>query len=551
MSVILLLLVMPLAHATPLILDQHQNGQTAEGHLSFLLDPSGHLEFATIEQSKFQPLEGDARLGFTDATLWLKLSLQQTTARPQQWLLEVVFASLDQVQLYTQHPDGTWQIQTAGDTFVFAQRPVDYRNFVFPIQLADNQPQTLYVRITTQDSLVAPVRIWSPKQFQKWQLSENLLLGLSYGVMLGMLIYNAMLWLILKDRLYGVYLMAAVAAILTVSELNGSAFQYLWPNNLWLANYQHVLVPSLYFLTLTAWARIFLDTAKRVPKLDIALKSVIALSIAMWPIAIAGFYRLGNQMAFLVGLYMVVVFSSASIRVALTGFAPARLFVLAQVFPLIGALLTVSRASGLLPNSLITEHGFQLGVTLEVLLFSLALAQRVKQLKQAKIDAQHQAETDHLTGVYNRAGLFRHSEALLCQTNHPLSILLIDLDHFKPINDQMGHAAGDLVLTTIAERIQSQIRPATDIVGRIGGDEFVVVLKNTDQTQATLIAERIVNALNQPITTAEGIAQTSASIGVACSLGESTTLDKLLQQADKLMYQAKKEGRNAWCAFPL
>ncbi|OPX56306.1 diguanylate cyclase (GGDEF) domain-containing protein [Oceanospirillum multiglobuliferum] len=527
-------------HAAPLLLNPEKNGQSATGYLSYLLDQNGQLGIQEITGSTFQPLEGEARLGFTDATLWLALDLQQQSTLPQEWWLEVVFASLDEVHLYTQTAEGHWQQQTLGDLQPFAQRPIEYRNFIFPFQLNNNQLQRIYLQIRTQDSLVAPIRIWSVKQFQRWHLMENLLLGLSFGIMLAMFIYNAILWWVLRDRLYGYYLMAAATAILTITELNGYAFQYFWPNSIWLANYQHVLVPAAYFVALTAWGRMFLNTAQRTPRLDIGLRLVNLFAALMLLSVVVGEYRLGNIMSFVVGLYTMILFSWVSIKVALTQFLPAKLFMAAQLFPLIGAALTVSRASGLVPNNLLTEHGFQLGVTIEVLLFSLALAQRIKLLKSEKKAAQKRAETDPLTGLYNRAGLFHHSKKRLNRPPHKVAVLLIDLDHFKPINDQMGHAVGDQVLVTVAERILAQTSLGIDVVGRLGGDEFVVVLDQSADERATATAEQIRKALAYPIVTTEGETHIGASIGIACSTDASSTLEALIKQADALMYQAKR-----------
>ncbi|WP_328985325.1 GGDEF domain-containing protein [Thiorhodovibrio winogradskyi] len=157
-------------------------------------------------------------------------------------------------------------------------------------------------------------------------------------------------------------------------------------------------------------------------------------------------------------------------------YRPARLFLLARFAPLSGALVTLPRTLGWVQDSLWVEHAFQVGVSLEVLLFSLALARRIELLRREKQEALQRAETDPLTGLLNRAGLFRRINTLL-ERGQPGALLLVDLDHFKPVNDQLGHAAGDLVLTQVAERLGTLVRANDDLVARIGGDEFVLVLR--------------------------------------------------------------------------
>lgn len=154
--------------------------------------------------------------------------------------------------------------------------------------------------------------------------------------------------------------------------------------------------------------------------------------------------------------------------------------------------------------------------------------------------------TDHLTGIANRKSLDEQlsKERHLYQRYHrPFSILLLDIDHFKAINDKFGHLNGDKVLIAVAKTLIREIRDV-DVAGRWGGEEFMVICPDTDLEQAYGLAERLRIAVTQlRILTDDGVIQLTTSIGVA-ELTELMTIDQLLHQADKHLYQAKTQGRN-------
>ncbi len=533
------------AAAEPLLLHPQADGQRADGHLELLRDPSGQLTLPEVINKAFQPLPGEAGFGFTHDAIWLRLMLQPE--KSGEWLLESGLTSLDDIRVYTQDSQGRWLEQRSGDHLRFAERPIPYRLFVFPLNLSADKPQAVYLRIRSDDSLVAPIRLWTPTAFQEYRAQENLLLGIGYGIVLAMLIYNGFLWLALREALYGAYLLATFSMLLVVAELNGHAFQFLWPNNLWLADNQHVLLPALHFLAQGYWVRTFLDTRHRTPRLDRGMLAVMAAALLMIAVALSGHYALGNQLAFVVSIPFIILTVSCTVSVTWQGYRPARIFLVAQLFPMLGASLTLFRAIGILPDLPIFEHGMQLGVSIEVLLFSLALAQRIDTLRQEKAEAVLRAETDPLTGLLNRAGFAHRFAAQLHGGRRKCALLLVDLDRFKPVNDMLGHAAGDEVLQQVAARLRHNVRSDTDLVGRLGGDEFVIALVGTHaQDHAATTASKIIEALNQPCETSAGTATIGASIGIALAPQHGNSAQALFAAADAAMYEAKRDGRNRY-----
>jgi diguanylate cyclase (GGDEF)-like protein/PAS domain S-box-containing protein len=166
----------------------------------------------------------------------------------------------------------------------------------------------------------------------------------------------------------------------------------------------------------------------------------------------------------------------------------------------------------------------------------------------AEAGLQFLALHDSLTGLPNRAGLVAQVDALVAGRADgcsPLSALVIDLDHFKAVNDSLGHAAGDELLTVVADRLRSACRTSA-VLARLAGDEFVVVDSLADPGHLSVLAQRLLDVLAAPVVIEGMEIVVSASIGAATAEGPDDAFERLLRHADIAMYRAKSQGRNAW-----
>lgn len=172
-----------------------------------------------------------------------------------------------------------------------------------------------------------------------------------------------------------------------------------------------------------------------------------------------------------------------------------------------------------------------------------AFRKQSKRLRAAQETAEAQALADALTGLKNRRALYHILERCLTQ-ERPFSLLHLDLDHFKQVNDIKGHAAGDHVLQQAADRMVLHVRGG-DTVARIGGDEFILLLHNlTDPSAIGAIAGRLIDELERPIQYGDSPCRISASIGIATFTGaQITDADSLISTADTALYAAKRAGR--------
>ncbi len=180
----------------------------------------------------------------------------------------------------------------------------------------------------------------------------------------------------------------------------------------------------------------------------------------------------------------------------------------------------------------------------------IGLLRDISERKKTEKVIQELLMTDPLTGLYNRRHFFSVANMLIAESvryGHPCTLLLLDLDRFKKINDDHGHMKGDLALQHLANSIRYVTR-ASDVVARLGGDEFVMLLPQTDDAQAAYLAERLQkHLLENPIPNIEGNLYIRLSIGMSYVTSNTASIDILLESADQALYKAKQQGRNQIC----
>lgn len=262
-----------------------------------------------------------------------------------------------------------------------------------------------------------------------------------------------------------------------------------------------------------------------------------------------------------------------------------RIFFTAWACMIVGVVLLSLRNFGVIPSNLVTTYAMHVGSALEMLLLSFALAARFNTLKQQKEETQanlvsalrtHEQELekkvqertealqvantrleamamhDPLTGLANRSALDTHMTQVLRRSQRrpiPLAVMLIDLDGFKQVNDQLGHETGDQVLRTIGERLRSIARES-DFVARLGGDEFVLVAEDIGTPeQAHNLAERFLDTLSMSIDMETQSLAVGASIGVSMTFAAEPDMAQMLRQADMAMYKRKRSGRGGVSFF--
>ena len=538
---------------------------------------------AQVERGAFKPLpSGSTAFGFQPGAYWFHASLVNHNPAEQRWLLVQRYALSDRLDVYLKYPDGRVLHQASGDSLPFASRSIRYRHPNFLLTLPTGQPVELLVRVQSQSSMQVPLDLYTPIAFAELSRDAQLFIGIYYGILLALFFYNLVLWLTLRDASYFWYLFHITAFGLVLFTLNGFGFEYLWPDSPWLADKSVPLSICLALIGMQQFARTFLELPQRWRRGNWVSLALIAFFLVLGLASLQLPYSVSTPIASRAVLVGVLWIAIVSVVVLRRGYAPARLFLLAWAMFLLGTTMFTLVAFGIVPKTFYTEYGVQIGSALEMLLLSIALghrygslrdenerivseanqqlerkvAQRTQEVRSALIQLEDahgrlrdSSRRDGLTGLYNRTYFQEAFEQMLLvgrDARRPVSLLMIDLDHFKLINDRHGHLVGDDALKWAAQRIGQSLRPYDALLARFGGEEFVVGLQGLDLRTAVAVAEVVRKRLTEDVCLAHGHqVRISASIGVH-TVGPDTIsdVDSAFQVADQALYTAKANGRD-------
>ncbi|HZH43560.1 MAG TPA: diguanylate cyclase [Lysobacter sp.] len=557
-------------------------------HVRYYHDRTGNDGFDeaadALTAGRFAPLpDGSSAFGFRpEGAFWFHARVLNRDAAEPRWLMVQQYALSDSIEVFTRYPDGRVLKQRGGDHHPFASRSIRYRHPNFWLDLPAGVPVDVFVRVRSQSSMQVPLVLYTPTAFTELARDAQLAMGLYYGILLALFVYNLVLWLTLRDASYFWYLLHIGAFGLVLFTLNGMAFEYLWPDSAWMADHAVPLSICLAMLCMVQFTRTFLSLSRRWSWGDRAALALMAYFTLLGVFATYLPYHVATPIAS-ASVFVTIGWIVAASLVALRrGYQPARLFLLAWAMFLCGTAMFSAIAFGLLPKNFITEYGVQFGSALEMLLLSVALGYRYAALRNENErivrEAKHQLEQqvqlrtselrsaleqledahgrlressrrDTLTGLFNRSHFREAFELLLIEAREggtPLALLMIDLDHFKQINDRHGHLVGDHCLRWAAQIIGQTLRPYRALPARFGGEEFVVALPERTLEQAAHIAELVAHRLREgPCPHGPHRIRMSASIGVhQVDPQAADGIDAALHCADEALYRAKHDGRD-------
>jgi diguanylate cyclase (GGDEF)-like protein len=379
------------------------------------------------------------------------------------------------------------------------------------------------------------------------------MIALAFGALIAMSLAALVIWFVLADRLFVLYTALFALQALYIAFLSGQGFD--WPVLAYarpLASHAWNVPAALGGAVACLFVREIADLQHYSPRVYAAFRW---LAVAFVVLAVANVAKLFGFSDLVSGAGNVMFLAATIFTLAVSFLAWRRGIRAAGWFLLAWGLLegfTIATAARLLMADAedaerLLYYGLPLSMVAAAVLIALGVADRLRDQRRALTDAERRAQTDPLTGVLNRRSLIERLDAVCLRARTrelPISLLFIDLDHFKEINDSRGHAAGDACLRAIVSPIQAELRQS-DVVGRYGGEEFVVILSSADTAAAHPIAERIlervanirVDGFGPPI-------RLTCSIGVAGSDALGAWGEQLIAHADAAVYAAKNAGRN-------
>ncbi|WP_144211383.1 sensor domain-containing diguanylate cyclase [Shewanella donghaensis] len=538
---------------------------------------------------------------------WVSFSIYN----PDDYLSRIIALDnplLDSMKLYHLVNNKLTNVELMGDKYPFLQRPLKSNIFLYPFDLQPNELHTFYLKIDNRGSLNLPLVLWSKNDFSHTIETQSFGNGFQIGILIAIGVFSLFIALASGSFSYSYYSGYVLSVTVIVASIHGIAFQYLWPT--WPSVQQHA-IPMLIPIAL-AFALMFTE---KVMQLKYHNKTMLLLGryLAVYCVSLSAIVSFLDFKITLYLLSFSVIFVSSiliifSLIQVYKGTKNARFHAIGRIWLFLGSILSGLMYIGVLQWQIHPQTPIMIGLTCEVVIMAAVLALRYNDERKAKLKMQEkaleqanrikqsrdealQAEAianerleqmvsertlelevtlrelneanqklqqqntiDSLTGVKNRNAFDKRliAEGRISRRQQtPIAILMIDIDKFKDINDQHGHLAGDHSIKVIATTISEFLQRPTDLVSRFGGEEFAIILPNTDSVGAMLLAEKVRHAISKlSIEWENNPIPLFVSIGVSAAIIETDEHPtQLLEQADKALYQAKRNGRNQVSQF--
>lgn len=565
---------------------------TGQAELAGNLYVAGDLEESALESlrpdrypEKWQRHHGSLNFGLQERTVWLAFAVNYQGQEDAQWVLEVMNPSIQNLTVSviekSLSADSSETVQTfrLGRAYPFAQRNIADNAFAVPVNLQAGQLSWVVLEARSNLGLQLPLRFSPAGDFYTTRAGTNLLQGLYFGLMLMLASISLVLWIALRDFTYGSYTLFTVCVALWVATRQGLAYQYLWPDNPHWNELAYLFFLEAGALCSVLFTRKFLGVSTWAPLLDRLLKWLAVT----WTFLLLMIFTLSLSTGFVLATILIIpggILLLATGMVAWSrGILVARYYLMAWSLMIAGVLILMGTYLGMFPLSTLTENLFQIGSAMEGILLCIGLGTRLnafwtqrtdrlevmvkqrtsdledamQQLSKVNAELHHLSTTDVLTGLTNRRALEIRLDTLWHQARREqtsVAMILLDLDHFKRINDDHGHLVGDACLRSLGQLLRYVTGRRGDIVARYGGEEVVIVLPDTSLESARQMAENIRIDVEKLIIEYErGVYCLTISAGVAAMVPDMQSgPEALFAAADHKLYEAKGSGRNCVAA---
>lgn len=557
-----------------------------EGSLTVneIIKPENSYRFRTVESSKEA-----FNFSYSSSAYWLRLPLKNSGNRVRDCTLVISYPRLENIQLF--FPDtktGRYTVTHSGYSVPFQKRPYQSRFFVFPISVPEQFSDTLYLRIESANSLSIPIMLWDKNSYYRHELDDHVIQAMYFGTVAAMVLFNILLYFILRDINYVIYVLFVLSSGLTVAAYNGIASEILWKNSPFLDKYSVSILFSSSLVIFLLFMRRMLSLKTLAPVLNL-INSGLVFSLIIISFLLITSFRTFVKVSAVCHMTTAFWVLAVSIIFAARRHRNAYFFLAAFSVLFLTVIIASLRSLGMLPINAFTASGPQIGSVMEMILLAFILADSYNLLRREKENAERQikenleksnlelerkvrertialekaneelsrlAILDGLTKIANRR---RFDEYLNMEwKNHlreksPIAVILIDIDFFKLYNDCYGHQGGDECLKKTAETIAGIPKRPGDLTARYGGEEFAVILPNTDSQGGFKVAESIRTAvvlLAVPHSKSETDRIVTLSLGVASLIPDKDlTQENLISMADRALYEAKHQGRNRTVIF--
>lgn len=526
--------------------------------VSLLHDPDGKLtvdEALAALPSFAVPQSAYATLGLRQKVVWLRVPVSVPAQSNGRWILDFDYTLLNRIDVHVATGGRVVRHVVLGNAQPFSQRPLPSRSHAVVLELPPGKDYDLLLRVDTIGSMILPVSLSKLSAFHRRAINEQMLQGVLTSLGLCLLLYSLMQWISLREHLYLKYSLLVLASTLFSVHFFGIGAQYLWTDIAWLERH----MAGISSLIAAGGTALFIEDAlaadmsrvlRRAMKI---LAGVLAIAAVAHALDWIDIYVVGIFMGTL-GLMPALLGLPGAIARARRGDRVGTYFIFAWVGYFVASAIMVGVVKGYIAANFWTLHSFQFGATLDMLIFMRIAVLRSAAVHVAAQRATREHETLHslahsdpLTGLLNRRGLNTTLTAALhnCNPQQVLAVYMLDLDGFKPVNDQFGHDVGDELLAIVAQRLRATVRTG-DVVARVGGDEFVVMADGmqSDQ-QAKELGGKLLGAFREPFALEKENCRVGVTIGYVLAPWDGHDALSLLKAADAAMYAGKQSGKNS------
>lgn len=416
----------PLSADSSLDLLKYPNGTNLGRHCFYLEDEDKVFEIQQISSSLYQPFfkkveSNQPGFGFTTSAIWLRCKIFNSTESKLNMYLEIPYPVLDRIYFF--HPVGKniFEESRTGDSYPFLQRSVAYRNFLIPIQLPSNSDYEFYMRIANKGAVVVPLNLWTYDHLISKIHSENIIIGIFIGIVLVMILYNLFLYTFFKELHYLYYVLFLVGWLFVILNITGISFEYLWPNSVWWANYNFPIMIFFSIVWALLFSRTILNLKQHSPLMDKILYYNVYISSFGITVPFILDYVYSIRISIITVLIQLIFIYASVIIVYRKDKSLAKYFLIAWTVLFIGIFTFQFHSMGWLETNVITTWSIQLGSSFAIILFALALADRINSMRKEKEQAQEQVIEMQKVAIENIKTSQKQQEQLIA-VNQELKI---------------------------------------------------------------------------------------------------------------------------------
>lgn len=378
--------------ADAIVLNDSDQEYDIGNQMDFLIDKNGtwtvnEIASNTYDKLFFKPANGYLYPEDMDAVYWARFTINNQSSPTKNWLIEVLNFGTKELSFYRTNREGNLiKVANTGADHEFHDRVIDHKNFEFDIPPEPKKSSTYYLRFRPAGPSKMAVVIKSYERFISYSLGEYYLLGFFYGIIAVMVIYNLILFFSLRVRTYLFYVFYVASIGLASIGQDGTGFQYLWPQHPeWNTTISELALFGIIIATIL-YSRNFLDIKSNSPRIDQILKilSWVVVSILLY-VELFDITNLFLLIPIAAVPFILILFTS--FKVYRSGFRPARFFIIGFTFFFIGFAIKILAYFGSIYNSPFTYYAHNLGILVEMIFFSAAIADRFKTLRIEKENA--------------------------------------------------------------------------------------------------------------------------------------------------------------------